>query len=163
MKRESLKQASVRLAVALLLPLTVGAVSGLLTGEGVVTWYPSLARPSFTPPDWLFAPVWTVLYLAMGVAAYGVWRLGTDAPGVRRALVVFLVQLMLNGLWSLLFFGLRSPGAALIDILLLWLFIGWTTYLFARLAGWTLILLLPYWAWVTFAAALNFEFWRLNG
>lgn len=153
---------SIRAGIALLLPLTVGVVSGVLTSESVVTWYPTLAKPSFTPPDWLFAPVWTVLYLAMGVAAYGVWRLG-DAPGVKRALAVFVVQLLLNGLWSLLFFGLRSPGAALVDIALLWLFVGWTTYLFGRLAPWTLLLLLPYWAWVTFAAALNFAIWRLNG
>ena len=153
---------SIRLGVALLLPLTVGAVSGLLTSGSVVTWYPTLVKPSFTPPDWLFGPVWTVLYLAMGVAAYGIWRLGTDSPGVRRALGVFLVQLALNGLWSILFFGLRSPGAALADIALLWILIGLTTYRFARLAPWTAFLMLPYWAWVTFAAALNFEIWRLN-
>jgi hypothetical protein len=87
---------SIRAGMALLLPLTVGVVSGVLTSESVVTWYPTLAKPSFTPPDWLFAPVWTVLYPAMGVAAYGVWRLG-DAPGVKRALAVFVVQLLLNG------------------------------------------------------------------
>lgn len=154
---------SIRAGIALLLPLTVGMASGLLTTEGVVIWYPMLVKPSFTPPDWLFAPVWTVLYLAMGVAAYGVWRLGIGVSGVKRALGVFLVQLLLNGLWSLLFFGLQSPGAALVDIALLWLFVGLTTYLFGRLVPWTLLLLLPYWAWVTFAAALNFEIWRLNG
>ncbi len=154
---------SIRAGIALLLPLTVGLTSGLLTSEGVVIWYPTLVKPSFTPPDWLFAPVWTVLYLAMGVAAFGVWRLGIGVPGVNWALGVFLVQLLLNGLWSWLFFGLHSPGAALIDIALLWLFVGWTTYLFARLIPWTAILLLPYFAWVTFAAALNFEIWRLNG
>jgi tryptophan-rich sensory protein len=154
---------SIRAGIALLLPLTVVLASGLLSSQGVVIWYPTLVKPSFTPPDWLFAPVWTVLYLALGVAAYGVWRLGIGVPGVKRALGVFLVQLLLNGLWSLLFFGLQSPGAALVDIALLWLFVGWTTYLFGLLAPWTLFLLLPYWAWVTFAAALNFEIWRLNG
>ena len=152
-----------RLAIALLLPLTVGVVAGTLTSQGVVDWYPTLTKPSFTPPDWVFAPVWTVLYLGMGVAAYAIWRLGLQTPGVGQALAVFLVQLLLNGLWSILFFGLRSPAAALVDIALLWGLVGWTTYLFARLVPWTLFLLVPYWAWVTFAAALNFEIWRLNG
>ncbi len=153
----------IRLGIAILLPLTVGVVSGILTSESVVDWYPTLTKPYFTPPDWLFAPVWTILYLAMGVAAYGVWRLGIETPGVRQALTVFLIQLLLNGLWSILFFGLHSPAAALFDIVLLWLFIGWMVYLFGRLVPWTLLLLLPYWAWVSFAAALNFEIWRLNG
>ncbi|MFO7586717.1 MAG: TspO/MBR family protein [Gemmatimonadota bacterium] len=151
-----------RLVASLGLPQAVGILSGLATARGVRGWYPGLEKPSFNPPSWVFAPVWTALYLAMGVAAWLVWRKGLDAPGVRPALLAFLVQLALNGLWSLLFFSLRSPGLALAEITVLWAAIGVTTILFFRqsgLAGW---LMAAYWAWVTFAALLNFSIWRLN-
>ncbi len=151
-----------RLLVSLAVPQAVGILSGLATVRGVREWYPDLAKPSFNPPSWVFAPVWTALYLAMGVAAWLVWRKGLESPGVRVALVAFLVQLALNGLWSLLFFGVRSPGLAFAEIVVLWAAIGLTTVLFFRqstAAGW---LLMPYWAWVTFAAVLNLSIWRLN-
>jgi tryptophan-rich sensory protein len=125
-------------------------------------WYPALAKPAFTPRAGVFAPVWTILYLAMGVASWRVWRLGTEHPPVRAALLLYLLQLALNGLWSLLFFGARSPAAAFFEISVLWLAIGATTLLFLRLdrvAGW---LLLPYWGWVTFAGVLNYGILRLN-
>jgi tryptophan-rich sensory protein len=152
-----------RLLVSLAVPQAVGILSGLVTARGVREWYPGLAKPSFNPPSWVFAPVWTALYLGMGIAAWLVWRKGLETPGVRVALAAFLVQLALNGVWSLLFFSVRSPGLAFVEILVLWTAIGVTTVLFFRqaaVAGWLMAL---YWAWVTFAAVLNFSIWRLNG
>jgi benzodiazapine receptor len=121
-------------------------------------WYAGLRKPGWTPPNWLFAPVWTLLYATMAVAAWLVWR----ETGLSREIGVFVVQLALNAAWSWLFFGLKRPGLALADIVALWLAIFLTHLAFAHvrpLAGW---LLIPYLAWVTFAAALNAALWRLN-
>mgnify|MGYP000707234161 CR=1 FL=1 len=114
------------------------------------------------PPNWLFGPAWTLLYLLMAVAAFLVWKQGFGASGVKLALVAFLVQLALNTLWSVLFFGMRSPLAGLVDIAALWLAILATIVLFFRVSTAAGILLLPYQAWVTFAAALNCALWMLN-
>jgi tryptophan-rich sensory protein len=151
-----------RLVICLLVPQLVGITSGLLTVSAVRDWYVTLARPSFTPPSWVFGPVWTAIYLLMGIAAFLVWQRGLGAPFVRTALSVFAVQLLLNGLWSVLFFALRSPGIALVEILVLWALIAWCMMLFFRVRAVAGALLVPYLAWVTFATALNFEFWRLN-
>ncbi len=153
---------SVKLVTAVATPLVVGGLSGIATSAGVADWYPTLVKPPFNPPAWVFGPVWTVLYVMMGVAAFLVWRRGLASPGVRAALAMFLVQLVLNGIWSLLFFGLRQPGWALIEIVLLWLAIGATVWLFRRVAPAAAILLLPYWAWVSFATVLNASLWWLN-
>jgi tryptophan-rich sensory protein len=128
------------------------------TMGAVVTWYPTLVKPSWNPPAWVFGPVWTLLYAMMAVAAWLVWR--RVDWGV--ALTVFGVQLALNVAWSFCFFALRNPLAGLVDILLLWVAIAVTMVLFwrvDRLAGW---LLVPYLFWVTFATMLNFSIWRLN-
>ena len=133
-------------------------VGAQATVNSVGEWYPTLAKPSWNPPSWLFGPVWTLLYLMMGIAAWLVWRRG-DSGG---ALVIFGVQLVLNVAWSLLFFGWRNPLAGLVDIVLLWIAIAITLVWFwrvDRVAGW---LFVPYLAWVTFASALNFTIWRLN-
>jgi tryptophan-rich sensory protein len=150
-----------RLVAALAAPLAVASVSGLATTAGVRDWYPSLVKPSFTPPDWLFGPVWTVLYIMMGIALWWVWRRQGEVP-VRTPLTLFAVQLLLNALWSVLFFGLRSPGAALVDILLLWVAIGLTIRAFRQVSVRAAVFMLPYWAWVTFATALNASIWVLN-
>ena len=150
-----------RLVVALATPLAVAFVSGLATAAGVRDWYPSLVKPSFTPPDWLFGPTWTVLYIMMGIALWWVWRRQGEVP-VRTPLILFTAQLALNALWSVLFFGLRWPGAALVDILLLWVAIGLTILAFRRVSVRAAVFMLPYWAWVTFAAALNASIWVLN-
>lgn len=124
-------------------------------------WYDTLVKPDWSPPAWVFGPVWTVLYLLMGVAAWLVWKRAGFAKA-RIALALFLVQLAFNAAWSWIFFGLRQPGAAFAEIMLLWLLILATLTAFwrhHRLAG---SLLLPYWAWVSFAALLNFAVWRLN-
>ena len=129
------------------------------TTPNIPNWYAGLAKPSWTPPGWRFGRVWSVLCLSMAVAAWLVWCKGN--AGV--PMPVFAVQLAFNAAWSWLFFGLHSPGVALIDILLLWTAIVATTIVFwqrSRVAG---LLFLPYLAWISFATVLNFAFWRLNG
>ena len=153
---------TLKLVIAVAIPLAVGGLSGFATAGGVSTWYPTLVKPVFNPPAWIFGPVWTVLYLTMGVAAFLVWRRGLGTDGVRIALTSFLIQLGLNGLWSILFFGMQSPGWALVEIVLLWLAIGMTVLLFWRVAPAAGALLLPYCAWVSFAAVLNASLWWLN-
>ena len=150
-------------------PLAVGIC--LLVGVGgalfsanpdLDTWYSRLNRPSFVPPDSVFGPVWTILYVVMGLCAAQVWRRGLQTPGVRSALLLFIVQLLLNGIWTPLFFGARAMGWALADILLLWVSIGLTIRAFTRVSVAAALGLLPYWAWVTFAAVLNAAYWWLN-
>ncbi|MDQ5955077.1 MAG: translocator protein [Patescibacteria group bacterium] len=143
----------------IVLAQSAGIVGSLFTTPNIPTWYATLYRPPIAPPNWIFAPVWTTLFLLMGVAAYLVWRSG---PRTKLALRIFGLQLALNVLWSILFFGLQSPGAAFVEIIFLWLSIVWTMYAFAKhstLAAW---LLSPYLAWVTFAGALNYFIWTLN-
>ncbi|MDX1393462.1 MAG: TspO/MBR family protein [Gemmatimonadota bacterium] len=150
------------LALFVLAPLAVGFVSGTSTADGVRTWYQEIARPSFTPPDRVFGPVWTALYITMGVAAFLVWRTGPAQSGVRLAIAWFAAQLIANGAWSLIFFGMRNPGLAFVEIVVLLGMIIVTTRLFwlrSRVAG---ALMLPYVAWVSFATILNFSIWRLN-
>ena len=150
------------LIVCLALPLAVGALGALGTMDGVRSWYPSLRRPSFAPPSWLFGPVWTTLYVMMGVASFLVWREGPARPEVRSALMLYAIQLVLNLAWSWLFFGFRQPLAALVDIIVLLALIAVTAQRFARVSRIAAVLLLPYLAWVAFATALNSGFWWLN-
>ena len=152
----------VSLVVAIAIPLIVGGLGGIATASSIPTWYRTLEKPTWNPPDWIFGPVWTLLYILMGVALWLVWRLGWDNPQVRRALLLFGVQLLFNLLWSLIFFGLRRPDWALLEIVVLWVLILATATQFYRLqpvAGW---LLVPYQLWVTFAAGLNAAIWWLN-
>jgi translocator protein len=143
--------------------LAIGYLAGIVTREGVETWYNVIRKPSFTPPNGLFAPVWTTLYVMMGIAAGLVWNCYEYRPAeVRKALIFFAVQLALNALWSYLFFGLFNPLLALVEIVLLWLMILETYLAFRpvnKIAAW---LLLPYLAWVAFAALLNASIWWLN-
>ncbi len=141
----------------------VGIASGLFTREGVQSWYPRLRKPSFTPPPWIFGPVWTLLYGLMGTSLYLVARDGRADPKVARlAKGLFGLQLVLNGLWSVIFFRQRSPLYALVEIAFLWVAILLTTLAFARVSRTAALLLLPYLLWVSFAAVLNYELWRLN-
>jgi tryptophan-rich sensory protein len=125
-------------------------------------WYTRLAKPAFNPPAWVFSPVWTLLYLAMGIAAWLVWR-ERRAARVAPALALFVVQLILNAAWSWLFFDLHWIGWALVDLGVLWLAVGATLRAFWKCRPLAGLLMLPYFLWVGFAALLNFEFWRLNG
>ena len=145
----------------LALCLAVSAVGAAATASSVGSWYQTQAKPSFNPPDWIFAPVWTALFFMMAVAAWRVWR-RNGLGGARSAMTLFALQLVLNMGWSIAFFGLRSIGAALAEILILLLAILATTVLFwqrDRVAG---MLFVPYAAWVTFAAVLNAALWQLN-
>ena len=134
---------------------TIG--SQFLPGE----WYASLNKPVWNPPGWVFAPVWTVLYLLMAIAAWLVWRAAGFA-GARLALGCYLLQLALNTAWSWLFFGRQSIGGALADIVVLWLLIGATALLFRKYSRTAAALFVPYLLWVSFATVLNFVLWRLN-
>ena len=148
------------LALLFFLAVTFGvAAIGAQFGPG--EWYASLQKPSWNPPSWVFAPVWTALYLMMAIAAWMVWR--TEDPRRRIALALYLTQLLLNGLWSWIFFGLKSPGMAFADIVLLWVAIAITLEAFRRIRPVSAALLVPYLAWVSFASALNFAIWRANG
>jgi benzodiazapine receptor len=151
----------VGLVALLALCFAAAAAGGAATYPRIQGWYAELAKPPWTPPGWLFGPVWTALYTAMAVAAWLVWR-QAGLAGARWPLGLFAVQLGLNVAWSWLFFGLRSPGLGLIDILLLWIAIAATLASFWRRTTAAGLLLAPYLAWVTFAAVLNFAIWRLN-
>jgi translocator protein len=143
-----------------LLPLLMGGAVGGLFQPGA--WYDALAKPAWNPPSWVFGPVWTLLYVLMGLAAWLVWdRYGWRGPA-RTALTLFVVQLAFNGAWSAIFFGLQSPGLAFAEIVVLWSLIVATLLLFWRLRPVAGLLLVPYLLWVSFAAVLNFTIWRLN-
>jgi tryptophan-rich sensory protein len=139
-----------------------GIIGSVFTVGSIDSWYAFLEKPLWTPPSWVFAPVWTTLYVLMGVAAYLVWR-KRNAPGAKTALAVYGVQLVLNALWSILFFGAQRPGWALVGIVVLFVSIVLTTILFGKIRSVAGMLLVPYIAWVSFAAYLNFAIWRLNG
>lgn len=149
------------LLIILALTLAAALVGGLASAGGTGDWYSSLARPSWTPPDWVFGPVWTVLYATIGVAAWLVWRRRAGAQ-VTPALTAWGVQLALNAAWMGLFFGLRRPGLALVEIIVLVVAVAVATLLFWRVAPGAGLLLVPYLAWVCFAAALNGAIWWLN-
>ncbi len=151
----------VGLVIAVIVCLLVGAVAGWATAGSVETWYPTLEKPGFTPPDWLFMPVWTLLYIGMGVAAWRVWKRLGIAQG-QDELSLFSLQLGLNAAWSILFFGLQDPAMALIDIVVLLAVLGLTTWVFYRVDRWAGYLMVPYIAWVGFATVLNASIWWLN-
>lgn len=142
----------------LLACFAAGAMGGwFMPGE----WYASLQKPAWNPPGWIFGPIWTALYTMMAVAAWLVWKRG-GFVAQRRPLALFLVQLALNALWTPLFFGWHWPGVAFAEIVLLWLAIAATIAAFRPVSRTALLLLVPYLAWVSFAAVLNLTLWRLN-
>lgn len=142
--------------------LTVGFLSSFATQSSVNDWYLSLNKPGFNPPNWVFAPVWTVLYTMMGVAAGLVWAKGFYHIWVKTALYHFVFQLLLNGLWSIVFFGFKNPFWALLIILTLLVFILFTIKWFKVVSRPAAYLLMPYLLWVCFATALNYKIWELN-
>ncbi len=149
-------------AVGLILWIAVSMGAGLV-GSGFMPgeWYASLAKPDWNPPSYVFGPVWTTLYILMGISAWLVWR-KVGFSGAKSVLALFLVQLVLNSLWSYLFFGLHQPGFALIEIVILWSVILVVTIGFWRISATAGIMLLPYLCWVGFASVLNLQLWRLN-
>ena len=161
MPERSLLVDLIALALFVALCLAIGALCAAVTETSVRTWYEELSKPSFNPPNELFGPIWTVLYIMMGVAAWRVWR-GADRETVRGPLTLFALQLALNLGWSVVFFGLQKIGAAVATIFVLDVAVAVTTLAFRpvdRLAG---LLMLPYLAWVAYATVLNIALWRLN-
>lgn len=159
--RYSRMQQAIGLIVAVAVCFAVAGVGGLITTPRIPGWYAQLAKPTWTPPGWIFGPVWTLLYLMMAIAAWLIWR-RAGLLGARVPLALFMIQLVFNGLWTILFFGLQNPRAAVIDILLLWAAIFATLVVFWKRSMPAGVLLLPYLLWVTFAAALNVAIWQMN-
>ena len=155
------KRSLLVLVLFLVICFAAEAIGGAVTTPKIGTWYATLAKPSWNPPAWIFAPVWSALYFCMAIAAWLIWRQNATA-GVRVPLTLFGVQLVLNVLWSCIFFGLQSPGLACLDVLLLWGAVAVTMITFWQWSRTASILFVPYWMWVTFASVLNFAFWRLN-
>lgn len=155
-----------KLIISLALPQLAGGIGSLFTMNAIPTWYRSLVKPELAPPNWVFGPVWTTLFVLMGIALYLVWKKWAILPWSRTqkrlALTVFGAQLVLNTLWSIIFFGLQSPGSALIEIVFLWLAIVATIVMFAKVSKPAAWLLVPYLLWVSFASYLNFTIWSLN-
>lgn len=147
--------------VFLVLCLAVSGIGAAVTATSVGTWYQALQKPPFNPPDWVFAPVWTMLYVLMAIAGWRVWR-RVRFKGGRKALTVFAVQLVLNLAWSVLFFGLQRIGFALLEIVILLLAIIANTILFWRIDRLAGALFVPYVLWVAFATVLNASLWLLN-
>ena len=151
-----------KLIISIIICQLAGVFGSIFTTPAIPSWYATLVKPTFNPPNWVFAPVWISLYFLMGISAFLVWRKGIENPRVNLALRLFIIQLILNSLWSVLFFGFRSPLLGLVEIIILWIFILLTILYFFKVSKIAGILLLPYILWVSFAAVLNFSIWRLN-
>jgi tryptophan-rich sensory protein len=150
-----------KLAASVILCQVAGFLGSLFTTPAIPTWYAALKKPFFTPPHWIFGPVWISLFILMGISLFYVWR-RPDHPEFKKALIFFFVQLILNVLWSLAFFGLRLPLLGLVDIILLWIAILLTIQTFLKVSKFAGALLIPYLLWVSFAALLNFTLWIQN-
>lgn len=150
-----------KLVISLLLPQLAGVSGALFTETGKGSWYQAIQKPSWNPPGWLFAPVWTTLYILMGIAFYLIWK-SHFSKQKTQAMGLWIAQLVLNFFWTFIFFEMQEPGWAFVEIALLWLTILLTIFAFARinkLAAW---LMVPYISWVSFAMLLNFTIWQLN-
>lgn len=152
----------VKLICSVAVCILIGFVGSFVTRDSVSTWYAELSRPSFTPPDWTFGVVWPILYVMMGISAFLIWNEGFDKTEVKVALGIFGLQLILNGLWTPIFFGLQLIGLALIEILMMWAAILLTNIYFWKVSKPAALLLLPYILWVSFAIVLNASLFVLN-
>jgi tryptophan-rich sensory protein len=151
-----------KLFISIAITLLVGAIAGYFTTSGVNGWYAVANKPSFNPPNWLFAPVWTALYIMMGIALYLVWSKDFSKDIKQTAFVLFAVQLALNFAWSFIFFYAKQPGWAFVDIVIMWVAILLTIWWFGKISPLSAWLLVPYISWVSFASLLNFYIWKLN-
>ncbi len=157
-----MKSVFVKIIICVFLCLFIGFLSGFATSSGVDTWFTTLNKPFFNPPNWLFAPVWTLLYTMMGIAVALVWHEGWEREDVKTAIYIFVAQLLLNGFWSIAFFGMHQMVLALIVILVLAFLIWKCIRLFRPISSLASYLLIPYLAWVSFATILNATFIYLN-
>ncbi|MFH1978324.1 MAG: TspO/MBR family protein [Candidatus Aenigmatarchaeota archaeon] len=152
----------VKLIISVIIAELAGIIGSVFTAPNIPTWYATINKPFFNPPSWIFAPVWTTLFVLMGISLFLIWDKGFKKKENKQAVYVFGAQLVLNVIWSLLFFGLQSPFYAFIEIIILWIAILvtiWKFYKIDKKAAW---LLVPYILWVTFAAFLNLNIWLLN-
>jgi len=153
---------SIPFLVNILIPMTFGALGGLITIRSVTTWYPGIAKPSFNPPNWLFGPVWSTLFIIMGIAAYLVWTKRAEVAHFPRTVAVYFIQLILNLAWSFLFFYNHLIGAALIEIVALLAAIAINGLVFYKIDKTAGLLFIPYFLWVSFAGILNYNIFILN-
>jgi len=155
------KTLTLKFLISVLLPLSLGAIAGMFTSQSVPEWYAILNRPSFNPPNWIFGPVWTTLYILMGISFFLIWK--QEASKVRnRAILIFLLQLLLNFAWSFIFFYFNMIGLALVEIVLLWISIVMMLVVFYKIKPIASYINIPYLLWVTFATVLNASYYILN-
>ncbi|MES2775240.1 MAG: TspO/MBR family protein [Bacteroidota bacterium] len=153
---------TLKLIISIIIPLAVGGISGYLTATGVDSWYATVQKPSFNPPNWIFGPVWTSLYILMGIGLFLVWKQPAATPFRGTAIAIFIVQLVLNFFWSIIFFKLEKPGLAFAEIVILWIAILLMIIYFIKVKPVAGYLQIPYLCWVSFASVLNFYIWNLN-
>ena len=151
----------VKLVSSLLFTVGLGSLGGIFTISEIPNWYAGLQKPSFNPPNWIFGPVWTLLYILMGISVYLIWK-QPDSNIRNTALLLFVVQFILNFCWSIIFFKLHQTGWALVEIIAMWMFIFLTILWFGKLSSTASWLVVPYISWVSFATLLNAAIWKLN-
>jgi tryptophan-rich sensory protein len=152
----------IKLIISILASFAAAGIGSLFTFKAIPTWYAGLKKPRYTPPNWAFGPVWTTLYILMAISVILVWQKGIESDGVLVAFVLFWIQLVINAIWSVIFFGMKSKGGGVITIILLWLLILATIVTSFRVSGWAGALLVPYIVWVSIASYLNIGIWILN-
>jgi translocator protein len=150
-----------KLIISIISCQLAGIIGSFFTGDSI-GWYYTLTKPSFRPPNWLFGPVWIVLYLIMGIALYLIWKRGFRTSESKYPMIIFFTQLVFNAMWPVIFFGVRSIGGGLIIITILWILIFLTILSFQKVNKTASYLLIPYLIWVSYASILNFSIWRLN-
>ena len=155
------KKSILPLLISILIVFSFGFIGSFFTTSSITTWYAFINKPLFSPPNWIFAPVWTLLYVLMGISAFLIWK-KRDNLRTKQALIFYGIQLILNALWSIIFFGMHNPGLALLEIIILWLFILITLIKFYKINKTAGLLFIPYLLWVSFASILNYAIWILN-
>jgi translocator protein len=150
-----------KLVISILLCQSAGIIGSFFTRESITTWYAGLIKPQFNPPNWVFAPVWMILYLIIGISFYLIWNKSND-KNIFIPVILFIIQLVLNSAWTIIFFGLKSPLLAFFEILILWILIILCIFKFYPVSVTASFLLIPYLIWVTYAAVLNYSLWKLN-
>ncbi len=155
------KKSILPLLISILIVFSIGFIGSLFTTPSITTWYAFINKPLFSPPNWIFAPVWILLYILMGISAFLIWK-KRDNLKTKQALIFYGIQLVLNALWSIIFFGMHNPGLALLEIIILWLFILITLIKFYKINKTAGLIFIPYLLWVSFASILNYAIWILN-
>jgi len=152
----------IKLVVSILASFAAAGIGSLFTCKAIPNWYAGLKKPPYTPPNWAFGPIWTILYILMGISVFLVWQRGLATNGAMLAFILFWIQLAFNAFWSIIFFGMKSKGGGVITIIVLWLLILATMITSFRVSGWAGALLIPYILWVSIASYLNIGVWLLN-